>query len=111
MTLEYYIAAAVILAVYVVALVITFVFMYRQRVAEFNERSKVDEELKDPAIMVYDFMALDQTTDKLIAAGRNDGQITIDDVMDAAALNAEVMAKIETNGIDEVRGNYVPKDF
>lgn len=110
MMLEYYIAAAVILAVYVIALVICFVIMYRQRLSEYSITYDVCKELESPKMMVYDFMALDPSAEKLLQSG-DSGQITIDDVIGASALNAEVMSNIETNGIDEIKGNYVPKDF
>ncbi|MCD8294885.1 MAG: hypothetical protein LUE27_06575 [Clostridia bacterium] len=108
--IEIYIAALVILSVYVIALIIAFVVMYRQRYREYLVSCEVDKDLADPATMVYDFMAVDISAETAAMEGGS-GQITIDDVMHASALNAEVMSKIETNGIDEIRGYYVPKDF
>ncbi len=107
-----YIVAIVILSVYVVCLVICAFIIYKRKSREYDERQELEAALRNPPKMEYDFAVYDEATEKLMARqGDREGQLTIDDIMGGSSFSAEVMSRIESDGLDEITGNYVPNDF
>lgn len=67
-----------------------------------------DEELVK---MEYDFAVYDEETSRMLSGGKPAGerQVTIDDVLSGSEPDdAAVFGKIETEGMEEITGNYKP---
>ena len=110
-----YIIAIVTGGVFLI-LLLSFVIVYGVRRSNHKKFQKQLDEAYlggNLAKMEYDFAAYDEETEKILerlSAGA-EKQVTIDDVLsdNKSALPEDVFAKIDTEGLEEITGNYKPE--
>lgn len=105
-----YIVAITTLCLFVVILLIVAIITYHRKKEEWDRQIAIEKSLENPRKMEYDFAVYDEETERLLArGGKNDGQLTIDDVIGKARDNVDIFGKIKTEGVEEITGNYRPE--
>lgn len=108
-----YILTIAVCSLFVLLFLIYLIVYFRGRY-EHNRRMTEIEQMyadKNLAKMDYDSAVYDEETEKLLAMRQSEaGQMTIDDVMKqvAVAANESVFQKVDTEGVEEITGNYIP---
>lgn len=81
------------------------IFMMLYHISKQNELNrKITAMYNDPdlARMDYDFSVYDEEVTRMVSVSREDGQLTIDDVLISGAVSPA------DEGIEEITGNYKP---
>lgn len=82
-----------------------------------NKKFKLYDELekiysdKNLVKMDYDFAVYDEETEKILSSMQaKEGQLVIEDVigLEAAAVDSTVFGTVDTDGLEEITGNYKP---
>ena len=105
----------IVAASFFIVLLFTFVISYAvARSNEKNLRRKLDSVYLSNKLakMEYDFAVYDQETEKILANIESAPveQVTIDELLNEKPVPAEeVFAKIDSEGLEEITGNYKPE--
>lgn len=105
-----YIIAIVAGGLFLLSLFIYSILNAKRRKHEYRLRTRLDEAYSDENLvkMEYDFAVYDEETERLLESGKGgmEKQMTLDDVLPEG--KSEVFAKIDTEGMEEITGNYNP---
>ncbi len=109
-----YIVAIVVGGIFFIMLVTYVIFTVRIGYLEKLRRSEIEKMYSDKNLvkMDYDFAIYDEETAKLLAENeRKSGQLTIDDVLadSGLAVDESVFGTIDSEGLEEITGNYKPE--
>ncbi len=105
-----YIYALVALSLFVLLLIIAAVTFYKRDKAEWIRRLKFEDMYAgNIAKMEYDFAIYDRETELLLERRNHSGQITLEDVLPEARESQDIFGKIDSDGVEEITGNYKPE--
>lgn len=111
---EKYIVAIVAGGLFLLLFFVFLIVMAHRRNVEKQLQARLDEVYSDKNLvkMEYDFAVYDEETSKMITETRavSEKQVTIYDVLTDGKLTPpeEVFGKIESEGMEEITGNYKP---
>ena len=97
-------------------LLIIFLCLYINNSRKYNDLQKELRQMyvdKSAPKLDYDFAVYDEEVKRKLAGNKNtDGQLTIDDVMQASSApvpDETVFASVEVENVEEITGNYQPE--
>ncbi len=105
-----YIVAIISGSIFLILILIYIILKVIKNKRELKEKARLSEIYNDEdlAKMDYDFAVYDEESSELLGEGaKREMHTTIDEELDTPL--EEVFAKIESEGMEEITGNYQPK--
>lgn len=105
-----YIVAIISGGIFIILLLIYIILKAVRNKRELKERVRISEIYKDKELprIDYDFAAYDEESSEIFGEGsKREKHTTIDEELDTPL--DEVFAKIDSEGMEEITGNYQPK--
>lgn len=109
-----HIVMIIIGALFIVLFVVFLILYFRRKKSEAERKAEMENMFSDKnlAKMDYDCAVYDEETEKLLAQRKqSEGQMTIDDVMNAVgeeSIEEPVFQTVAKEGMEEIKGNYKP---
>lgn len=109
-----YIIAIACGSLFLLLFLIYIIVSARRKKIEANLRQRLEQMYGDKNLvkMEYDFVVYDEETEKLVSTKlQESGQMSINDIDPSALSSADdaVFQTVDTDGIEEIVGNYVPE--
>ncbi|MDE7453621.1 MAG: hypothetical protein K2N22_04355 [Clostridia bacterium] len=105
-----YIVAIIAGSIFLVLILVYIILKIIRDKRALKERARISEVYSDEnlAKMDYDFAVYDEELSELLGEGaKREGHTTIDEELDTPL--EEVFAKVDSEGMEEITGNYQPK--
>ena len=105
-----YIVAIISGSVFLIILLVYIILIVVRSKKALKEKARISEIYSDESLakMEYDFAVYDEESSELLGEqAKREGHTTIDEELDSP--QEEVFAKIDSEGIEEITGNYHPE--
>ena len=109
-----YLIAIVSGSLFLLLFLIYIICAARRKKLEANQRQRLEQMYADKNLvkMEYDFVVYDEETEKLVATKlQESGQMSFNDIDPSAMPSSDdaVFQTVDTDGIEEIVGNYKPE--